>query len=140
MYRELHAATDRDTVARITSRQRLKIWINGEAVHEDDGLPADDDSVREVELPLDAGVNGLLVKVSDANGGAGLLIEVTRGGDPEAALEYFERASPTAEGLLSGRDEPLEAAVRWLRGEVASRADGRDSLRGGEPNELQPNP
>jgi hypothetical protein len=46
LYRELDAPTERIVSASITTKQRTKVWLNGEVVHEDVEAPKDD-ALRE---------------------------------------------------------------------------------------------
>ena len=71
LYREIHALTPRALQVGVGSDDGIRIWLNGELVHDNPvarGVALDQDSL---ELPLEQGRNELLLKVANYGGAAG---------------------------------------------------------------------
>ncbi|MEO2161058.1 MAG: PSD1 and planctomycete cytochrome C domain-containing protein [bacterium] len=71
LYREIHALTPRALKVGVGSDDGIRIWLNGELVHDNPvarGVALDQDSL---ELPLEQGRNELLLKVANYGGAAG---------------------------------------------------------------------
>ena len=67
-----------DAVVRVGSDDGVKVWVNGEAVHEhnvDRGAALDDD---QAPARLKAGKNTLLVQITQGGGGWGFCLRLTR--------------------------------------------------------------
>jgi hypothetical protein len=71
LYREIHAQTPRALRVGVGSDDGIRIWLNGELMHDNPaarGVALDQDSL---ELPLEQGRNELLLKVANYGGAAG---------------------------------------------------------------------
>lgn len=77
-YAELDSIHARETVLKCGSDDGIKVWLNGEVVHENDisrGYEANSD---EVAIRLKDGTNRLLVKVSNVTAGWGFGVSVPK--------------------------------------------------------------
>lgn len=76
-YAEVISEEDRDVVLRMSSDDGIKVWVNGEVVHNHDidrGAMIDQDSAP---ARLVAGANRILVKCSQGGGGWGFGVRIT---------------------------------------------------------------
>lgn len=105
LVRSVECAQDMDLAVTMGSDDSLRVWLNGEVVHEfleGRGVNVRDD---EVSLPLKAGVNHLMVKVVQTGSGWGFgarTVEYLDTGDRGAAQEDINAA--------------IDGGVEWLIG------------------------
>ena len=69
---------DTDAVVRVGSDDGVKVWVNGQAVHEnnvDRGMAMDQD---QTPIKLHAGDNALLVEITQGGGGWGFCVRLTQ--------------------------------------------------------------
>lgn len=93
--RELIAPEARTIEFRLGSDDGVKVWLNGEVVHEKKELRSLLPDSDRVMLRLKSGSNDLLVKVANAYGNfsyAGSFIDTTSGGLPPAVATMLARA------------------------------------------------
>ncbi|HMS54232.1 MAG TPA: DUF1553 domain-containing protein [Fimbriimonadaceae bacterium] len=75
----LTAKESRTVELRVGSDDGVRVWLNGNLVHDNKVLRAFGSAPDKVALPLKQGGNDLLIKVSNSGGGDGLSIDL---GDP----------------------------------------------------------
>jgi hypothetical protein len=75
-YAEVESIHPRDVVLGVGSDDGVKIWLNGKVVHENDTQRAYSAREDAVNVHLDAGVNRIFVKISNARGGWGFGVSV----------------------------------------------------------------
>jgi hypothetical protein len=95
LYRSVKCSEDVDLLTTMGSDDSLRIWLNGELVHDFRGGRGVDLRQDEVVLPLKAGVNHLLVKVVQGGGAWGFgarTPEYLHTGDRALAQEDINRA------------------------------------------------
>ncbi len=76
-YAEVESATERDVVLRMASDDGIKVWVNGQVVHNHDidrGAQLDQD---QAPAHLVAGKNRILVKISQGGGGWNFSLRLT---------------------------------------------------------------
>ncbi|MDW8261995.1 MAG: alpha-glucosidase/alpha-galactosidase [Phycisphaerales bacterium] len=77
-YAELHSTLPRDTVLKIGSDDGIAVWLNGRLVHENDTRRAFRPGDDEAPVHLHAGVNRILVKITQFSGGWGWAVALPR--------------------------------------------------------------
>ncbi|MGE0609759.1 MAG: PVC-type heme-binding CxxCH protein [Pirellulales bacterium] len=82
----LHSPQDQQAQVRVTGGDGLKLWINGQNVLDGSQAPADE----AIPLPLNAGWNTVLVRVTHGRGPFGLGLAVVQGDGVRFALEKKE--------------------------------------------------
>lgn len=115
--------------AKVSSDDGIKVWVNGKLIHDNKLARALNQSVDTIKLPLQAGDNAILFKVSNGGGQDGLLFSF---GDATAkrlsrmnelaakpALQPDERKELVAGFLELG---PVSASSTEYRGAAASYA------------------
>jgi hypothetical protein len=105
MYRSVQCSADMDLPVTMGSDDSLRLWLNGEIVHEFIGTRKVNIRQDEVVLPLKAGKNHLLVKV--IQGGAGW-------GFGARTVDYLHSGNR----LLAQEDinDAIDHGVKWLIG------------------------
>jgi HEAT repeat protein len=77
-FAKINVPADTDAVVRCGSDDGIKVWVNGQSVHEnliDRGVVLDDD---EAPIKLKAGNNDILVEVTQGGGGWAFVLRLTR--------------------------------------------------------------
>ena len=77
-YAEIESIHPRETVLKCGSDDGIKVWINGKLVHENDVQRGHSAGSDQAPIHLNAGVNQVLVKVSQLVGGWGFSVEVPK--------------------------------------------------------------
>jgi alpha-galactosidase len=77
-YCEIDSIHQRETVLRCGSDDGIKIWINGEVVLERDGQRGYSPASDQTPIFLKAGINRVLVKVSQFEGGWGFGVQIPK--------------------------------------------------------------
>ena len=105
MYRSVRCAQDTEVPVTMGSDDSLRVWLNGEIIHEFIGGRGLNIAEDEVTLPLKAGKNHLLVKVVQTGGAWGF------GARPVDYLHTGDRLR--AQGDIN---EAIDRGVDWLIG------------------------
>jgi len=105
MYRSVQCTADMELPVTMGSDDSLRLWLNGEIVHEFVGGRGVNIRQDEVVLPLKAGKNHLLVKVVQSSGGWGF---------GARTVDYLH----PGDLLIAQRDinEAIDHGVDWLIG------------------------
>jgi alpha-galactosidase len=77
-YCEIESIHPRETVLKCGSDDGIKVWINGQVVHQWDGQRGHSAGSDQQAIHLEAGVNRVLVKVSQFNGGWGFSVGIPK--------------------------------------------------------------
>lgn len=77
-YAEVESIHARETVLKCGSDDGIKVWLNGEIVHEIDGTRAYEPNSDEVAIRLKDGTNRLLVKISNVTAGWGFGVAIPK--------------------------------------------------------------
>ncbi|HVF84531.1 MAG TPA: alpha-glucosidase/alpha-galactosidase [Abditibacteriaceae bacterium] len=77
-YAEIESVHPRETVLKCGSDDGIKVWINGKIVHENDVQRGHSSGSDQAPIHLNAGVNRVLVKVSQLVGGWGFSVEIPK--------------------------------------------------------------
>ena len=77
-YAEIESVHSRETVLKCGSDDGIKVWINGKVVHENDVQRGHTAGSDQAPIHLNAGVNRVLVKVSQLAGGWGFSVEIPK--------------------------------------------------------------
>ncbi len=140
LFREIHSPNARSLTVMLGSDDALRVWLNGEAVLEREVRRALALGQDQVELPLSAGSNQLLIKIVNYGGGFGYAFEVRSaevGGlapdlalaleqaDPERSLaqkdllrSFYRRRHSPEWAELAAQAEAVEAQLSALTAQV----------------------
>ncbi len=77
-YAEIESVHPRETLLRCGSDDGIKVWINGKVVHENAVQRSHKANSDQAPIHLNAGVNRVLVKVSQLVGGWGFSVEIPK--------------------------------------------------------------
>jgi alpha-galactosidase len=77
-YTEIESIHGRETVLKCGSDDGIKIWLNGKAVHTHDVMRAYVPGSDQASIQLKSGVNRILVKLTNGNGGWGFGVAVPK--------------------------------------------------------------
>ncbi|MDE0916558.1 MAG: PSD1 and planctomycete cytochrome C domain-containing protein, partial [Planctomycetota bacterium] len=103
LYREIHALTPRALRVGVGSDDGIRIWLNGDLVHDNPaarGVALDQDTL---ELPLQQGRNELILKVANYGGAAGFAFRKI-----EESLDDVPSNVGAALGLASSERTPAQ--------------------------------
>jgi len=75
-YTEVHSVHARDVVMGVGSDDGVRVWLNGQVVHSHETGRGYSPNADKVTVRLNAGVNRILVKISQHNGGYGFGMSV----------------------------------------------------------------
>ncbi|CAN5552059.1 hypothetical protein BH10PLA1_BH10PLA1_10550 [soil metagenome] len=77
-YAEIESIHQRETVLRVGSDDGIKIWLNGKLVHTNEVMRGYIAGEDEVPVFLQAGVNKIVIKISQGEGGWGFGVQVPK--------------------------------------------------------------
>lgn len=92
LYRNINSPTEIYQFVSLGSDDSIQVWINGRRIHNNKtsrGFAPDQDFVG---LPLKKGINHLLLKISNGNGGYGFYFQLKEKNAPNDLVELIEKS------------------------------------------------